>query len=82
MSASGYAARLNGEIDIKTACASPRGAKVNALCLYFNVWATMAWSDENINGAWTHEIDRLAVDKPDQRVEIVPVRVVDLGPLQ
>jgi hypothetical protein len=74
--AKGYAVVVNGKIDMRTVHDTERGAKVNGLCVLFNIMPLDSWSDEFIAQTWERALKRLGVRaSPSLTTRVVQVRV-------
>lgn len=72
-----YAAKVDGALNLATVGPHERSAKVNALLVLFNIMPKDGWTDEFIEARWAEAMERLAREKPQHTVEIVPVLVTE-----
>lgn len=72
MSAAGFAAEVDGEIDIRTAGPTETAAQANGLVALFNVMPQNNWPIHHIDAVWQSCVARCCTS---HRVLIVPVVV-------
>lgn len=72
-----YAAKVDGVLNLATVGPHARSAKVNAMLVLFNIMPGQSWTDEYIEARWEEAMTRLAREKPQHTVEIVPVQVTE-----
>jgi hypothetical protein len=70
----GFAATVDGKINVRTVSNSENGVKVNGLLILFNFMCWQGMSDEQIDEHWTSAI-KMAKDEKNKTVEIVKVKV-------